>query len=68
MIKGRIEALIEREFLERDEVNMKLYKYLVFFPPPIKSDYLGIEASFKRYRNVAYGNSIQSTLPYIDFV
>jgi len=32
MIKGRIEALIEREFLERDEVNMKLYKYLVFSP------------------------------------
>jgi hypothetical protein len=66
MIKGRIEALIEREFLERDEVNMKLYKYLVF-PPPIKSDCLGIKR-LSKISNVAYGNSIQSTLPYIDFV
>ena len=29
MIKARIEALIEREYLERDESNMKVYKYLV---------------------------------------
>jgi len=32
MIKARIEALIERDFLERDEANMKLYKYLVCSP------------------------------------
>jgi len=29
MIKARIEGLIEREYLERDEANMKIYKYLV---------------------------------------
>jgi hypothetical protein len=29
MIKSRIEALIEREYLERDESNMKVYQYLV---------------------------------------
>jgi cullin 3 len=29
MIKQRVEALIEREYLERDEYDMKLYKYLV---------------------------------------
>ena len=29
MIKARVEALIEREYLERDETNMKVYKYLV---------------------------------------
>lgn len=29
MIKARIEALIEREYLERDEGNMRVYKYLV---------------------------------------
>ena len=29
MIKARIEALIEREYLERDENNMKVYNYLV---------------------------------------
>lgn len=28
MIKKRIEALIQREFLERDAVNMNMYKYL----------------------------------------
>lgn len=33
MIKGRIEALIEREYLERDESNMKVYQYLVPSPP-----------------------------------
>ena len=31
MIKGRIEALIEREYLERDESDMKLYHYLVLY-------------------------------------
>jgi len=31
MIKARVEALIEREYLERDETNMKVYKYLVLF-------------------------------------
>jgi cullin 3 len=35
MIKARIEALIEREYLERDESNMKVYQYLVV---PIGSD------------------------------
>jgi cullin 3 len=29
MIKARIEGLIEREYLERDESNMKVYKYMV---------------------------------------
>jgi cullin 3 len=29
MIKARIEALIDREYLERDASNMKVYKYLV---------------------------------------
>ena len=29
-IKARIEGLIERDYLERDEANMKIYKYLVF--------------------------------------
>ena len=29
MIKARIEGLIEREYLERDESNMKMYKYMV---------------------------------------
>ncbi|ORY75394.1 Cullin [Protomyces lactucae-debilis] len=28
MIKGRIESLIERDYLERDEQNRKLYRYL----------------------------------------
>jgi hypothetical protein len=31
MIKARIEALIEREYLERSETNMKIYQYLVVF-------------------------------------
>jgi cullin 3 len=31
MIKARIEALIEREYLERDQANMKIYNYLVPF-------------------------------------
>jgi hypothetical protein len=29
MIKARIEALIDREYLERDELNIKVYRYLV---------------------------------------
>jgi hypothetical protein len=29
MIKARIEGLIEREYLERDESNMRVYKYMV---------------------------------------
>jgi hypothetical protein len=28
IIKKRIEGLIDREFLERDEVDRKVYKYL----------------------------------------
>ena len=28
VIKKRIESLIEREFLERDKANMRLYRYL----------------------------------------
>jgi len=28
VIKKRIESLIERDFLERDEVDRKLYRYL----------------------------------------
>ncbi|KAJ0043708.1 hypothetical protein Pint_19238 [Pistacia integerrima] len=28
VIKKRIESLIEREFLERDKVDRKLYRYL----------------------------------------
>jgi cullin 3 len=28
MIKKRIESLIEREFLERDKADLRVYKYL----------------------------------------
>ena len=28
VIKKRLESLIEREFLERDQANRKLYRYL----------------------------------------
>jgi cullin 3 len=32
VIKKRIESLIEREFLERDSVDRKLYRYLAWWP------------------------------------
>lgn len=44
MIKARIEALIEREYLERDETNMKIYNYLVI--PPVSrqsADLVGLK-------------------------
>ena len=31
MIKARVESLIERDYLERDESNRKIYKYLVSY-------------------------------------
>jgi hypothetical protein len=39
MIKARIEGLIEREYLERDEANMKVYKYIVNLLLPAKTDW-----------------------------
>jgi len=39
MIKARIEALIEREYLERDESNMKVYHYLVDSNPATFTDF-----------------------------
>ena len=38
LIKARIEALIEREYLERDESNMKIYNYLAC-PPLTRKDW-----------------------------
>lgn len=38
MIKARIEGLIEREYLERDEANMKIYKYLVFLVDKLQTN------------------------------
>jgi hypothetical protein len=44
MIKARIEALIEREYLERDEGNMRVYKYLVTLLIEMKLILLGINS------------------------
>ena len=58
MIKARIEALIDREYLERDESNMKVYTYLV------RSEYVLLTVGIKRRYQVSFLGENQSLFTY----
>ena len=54
MIKARIEALIEREYLERDEANMKVYNYLVFSSSYETANVVGMKGRDIKWRVVKH--------------